>query len=321
MDRLGARPRRFLTPVAMFEVVAQAALIIVCGIAWRIMNPAGLDAAVARRAITGLVYYLLLPALVLSVMWRAPLGVEAFQIAGLALLGLLTALATAWVWYQVRRTPSTQTGALLLAAVFPNAIYLGLPVLEQTLGPWARSVALQYDLFACTPFLLTVGVMIARRYGVHEDKEKAWKALLKVPPVWAAILGISLNKIQVPLTDWMANFLNMLASGVVPLMLISLGLGLYWPKQWTHQLGLIVPAVVIKIALAPLVVWSGALVLGTSPELRVAVVLEAAMPSMLLGVVLCDRFGLDTRLYAETVTVTTLLALGSLPLWYWLVAM
>lgn len=304
----------------MFEVVAQAALIIVCGIAWRIMNPVGLDPAVARRVITGLVYYLLLPALVLSVMWRAPLGLEVFQIAGLAFLGMLSALAMAWGWYQARRTPSAQAGALLLAAVFPNVIYLGLPVLEQTLGPWARGVALQYDLFACTPFLLTVGVMIARRYGVHEDNESIWKALLKVPPLWAAVLGIGLNETQVPLTEWMANFLNMLASGVAPLMLISLGLGLYWPKQWTHQLGLIVPAVVIKIALAPLIVWSGALALGTSPELRIAIVLEAAMPSMLLGVVLCDRFGLDTRLYAETVTVTTLLALGSLPLWYHVVA-
>lgn len=304
----------------MFEVVAQAALIIACGIAWRTMNPAGLDPATARRVITGLVYYLLLPALVLSVMWRAPLGIEVLQIAGLALLGMLAALAIAWAWYQARGAAPTQTGALLLAAIFPNVTYLGLPVLEKTLGPWARGVALQYDLFACTPFLLTGGIMLARRYGLHEDHENIWKALLKVPPLWAAILGIGLNELGVPLTDWTAEFLNMLASGVAPLMLISLGLGLYWPQQWRQHAGLIAPAVAIKLALAPLIVWSGALVLGTTPDLRTAIVLEAAMPSMLLGVVLCDRYGLDTRLYAETVTATTLLALISLPLWFEFVA-
>jgi len=45
-------------------------------------------------------------------------------------------------------------------------------------------------------------------------------------------------------------------------------------------------------------------------------VLEAAMPSMVLGLVLCDRFRLDTTLYALAVTVTTLLSLLSLPLWF-----
>lgn len=304
----------------MFEVVAQAALIIVCGIAWRWMNPIGMDPAVARRAITGLVYYLLLPALVLSVMWRAPLGWEVLQVAGLALVGLVFALACAWIWYRMRGTAPTRTGAMLLAATFPNATYLGLPVLEKTLGPWARGVALQYDLFACTPFLLTAGVMLARHYGVHDDRESPWKALLKVPPLWAAALGIALNELGVPLNDWTAGFLGMLASGVVPLMLISLGLGLYWPRQWREHTGLIAPAAAIQLALTPLLVWGGTHLVGTTPDLRTAIVLEAAMPSMLLGVVFCDRYGLDTQLYAETVTVTTLLALVSLPLWYHLVA-
>ena len=47
------------------------------------------------------------------------------------------------------------------------------------------------------------------------------------------------------------------------------------------------------------------LLLGMEGPLRTAVVLEAAMPSMVLGLVLCDRFGLDTHLYAEIVVLTT----------------
>jgi predicted permease len=43
------------------------------------------------------------------------------------------------------------------------------------------------------------------------------------------------------------------------------------------------------------------------------------MPSMVLGIVFCDRYGLDTALYAAAVTVTTALSLITLPFWYgWL---
>jgi predicted permease len=37
---------------------------------------------------------------------------------------------------------------------------------------------------------------------------------------------------------------------------------------------------------------------------------------MALGVVLCDRYGLNSGIYATAVTVTTLLSIVTLPLWY-----
>jgi len=40
------------------------------------------------------------------------------------------------------------------------------------------------------------------------------------------------------------------------------------------------------------------------------------MPSMVLGIVICDRFNLDTSLYAAAVTVTTAMSLLTLPLWH-----
>ena len=43
---------------------------------------------------------------------------------------------------------------------------------------------------------------------------------------------------------------------------------------------------------------------------------EAAMPCMVLGLVICDRFKLDTALYASVVTFTTALSMISLPVWF-----
>ena len=70
----------------------------------------------------------------------------------------------------------------------------------------------------------------------------------------------------------------------------------------------------------PLIAYGSSLLLHLDEQLRSAVVLEAAMPSMALGVVICDRYGLNSGLYAAAVTTTTLLSIITLPLWYgWLV--
>lgn len=303
----------------MQQVLIQMAALIACGVAWRYIKPPGLSADTARRVLTGLVYSVLLPALVLLVLWRAPLSWDALRIAAVAASGVLAGLAAAYLAYRLHATPKTITGAMLLAAAFPNVTYLGLPVLEKTFGPWARSVAIQYDLFACTPLLLTVGILIARAYGAHEERENPFVGLLKVPPLWAAVAALTLNGANVPLPAGLEQWLQTLANGVVPLMLISLGMALTWDPHYLQRLPLVVPVLIIQLLFMPLVAWGMAVGLGLGGDLLVATVLEAAMPCMVLGLVLCDRYRLDTQLYATTVTLSTALSLFTLPLWYaWL---
>ncbi len=183
---------------------------------------------------------------------------------------------------------------------------------------WARAVAIQFDLFAATPLLLSVGVMLASRYGDNKVAGSIIIELLKVPPIWAALGGVALNYLQVPMGAWLHQLLEMLAAGVVPLMLFSTGLALRWVSGWRNRLSAAVPVIVIRLLLAPVLVLALAFMLALDDELRTAVVLEAAMPSMVLGLVICDRFGLDTRLYAEIVVLSTALAAITLPLWFML---
>jgi len=135
----------------MTEILIQAAILILAGTLWNGFRIGGQDPQLVRRAIGDLVYFMLLPALVLAVLWSAPLGLDSLRIAAAAAAGVLAGLLLAALWYGLRGTQPTRTGALVLAAGFPNATYLGLPVLKHTLGPWAASIAIQYDLFALPP--------------------------------------------------------------------------------------------------------------------------------------------------------------------------
>ncbi|WP_455208903.1 AEC family transporter [Kaarinaea lacus] len=294
--------------------------LILCGIVWRIVKPAGLEHAQTRKVLTTLVYYLLLPALVLSVLWKAELGGNSLVIVIAAASGVFMGLLLAFFSCRLCKAQSAISGAIILAVAFPNATYLGLPVLEATFGKWARSVAIQYDLFACTPILFTVGILLAAHYGsAQQQRLNIARELARIPALWAAILAVVFNALNVPQPEVIGGLLTLLERGVVPLMLFSLGLSLEWNRKSVSYLRPLIPVVALRMFVVPALVLFLVNWLGLDGEWRAAVVLEAAMPTMVLGIVVCDRFNLDVGIYATAVTVTTVVSMATLPLWYqWL---
>jgi len=303
----------------MHTVILHMTALIACGVAWRLFRPGGLDADRTRQVLTGLVYYLLLPALVIQVLWQAPLGISSIGIAISAAVGVLACIALSSLICRRCNHDGSVTGAVVLAASFPNATYMGLPVLESLYGDIGRSIAIQYDLFACTPLLLTVGILIARIYSDQDGKQGGavplWQSLIRVPPLWAALAGVLLNLSGVAMPVALDQWLELLAAGVIPLMIFSLGLSLRWDTIDMKRLPTVIPIVLLQLFIAPLLVWGTAQGVGLEGVMLVGTVMEAAMPSMVIGIVLCDRYGLDTGLYAAAVTLTTLLSLVTLPLW------
>ena len=301
----------------MQEVIIISAILIVAGVVWRVLKPQGLDADQLRGSLTGIVYNLLLPALVLGVLWRAELTASSFVIVLMAAVGVFCGMGLIWLWLKLFPQPLPATGALLLAAAFPNATYMGLPVLESVLGESARAIAIQYDLLACTPILLSVGILIAIHFGESKEREPhIIKNLLRVPPLWAAIMGLTLNLTEVVQPQILQQLFQMLGNGVVPLMLFSIGLSLRWRADWSRQINQVLPVVAIQLVLTPAIIFWLVPLFAVGAKIEMALVLEAAMPSMVLGIVLADRYKLDSHLYAMTVTATTALSLLTLPLWY-----
>jgi predicted permease len=300
----------------VLEVILQMTGLLVCGVIWRIVQPAGLEYKQTRTVLTSLVYYLLLPALVLSVLWQAQLGSNSLLIALAAATGVIAGLLLTIFTCRACKTQAAQTGAIILAVAFPNVTYMGLPVMEATFGPWARSIAIQYDLFACTPLLFTLGILIASRLGSSDSKRSHFTELMRIPALWAAILAVLLNLLAVPMPTLIKGWLQLLERGVVPLMLFSIGLSLEWQQTRLRLLPRLLPLIALRLFIIPLIVMGVAGLLGFTGEWRAAIVMEAAMPSMVLGIVICDRFNLDVSLYASAVTITTLLCLFTLPMWY-----
>jgi predicted permease len=292
-------------------------LIMACGAAWRFAKPAGLSAEQTRQVLTAVVYYLLLPALVLEVLWTADIGWHSFQYTLLGMGCIVIAMLCLWIVGALFKFEDRRLGAMILAAAFPNVTYLGLPVLEQAFGSWARSVVMQMDLFSATPLLFTVGALIAKHYGeVGVEKQKSLWLFFNSPPFWAAAVAVLLNVNGIVAPVWLLGLLQKLSVAVVPLMLFSLGLALSWQAVSVRNIPYVLPVIIIKMLLMPIVAM---VIVGFLPlafDYKAAAVLDLAMPSMVLGIVICDRYRLDSSLYAMAVTITTVISLISLPFWY-----
>jgi predicted permease len=301
----------------MHSTLIQMSLLMVSGVGWRLFKPLGLSAEETRKVLTTAVYYLFLPAMVLEVLWTAELGSRTFHFMVLGIASILFGAFCLWLLGLMFKIEHKSLGAILLASAFPNVTYMGLPVLEQTFGTWTRSVVIQMDLFAASPLLFTLGIIVARHYGKggSEKRQAVW-FFLNAPPFWAAGVAVMLNLYGLNPPVWLIGTLKLLSGAVVPLMLFSLGLALSWKAVRVRSIPYIIPVVVIKLVLMPLFAIILVDQLTMPNNYKAAAVLDLAMPSMVLGIVLCDRYQLDSSLYAMAVTITTGLSLISLPFWF-----
>lgn len=294
----------------------QMAVLIGIGIVWQFHAPQHITVVSHRRALTDLVFHILLPALVLNVMWQVPLNLTSLKISVTAITSIAVSFGLMYFLLKVMNVSAAQKGALLIAATFPNSTYLGLPVTAQALGDWSQGIVLKYDLFACTPLVLTAGVLIANHFGHHQSELHPFKALLKVPPLWALAIAVVFNLAGVAQPLPVHNALALLAGGVVPLMLIALGMSIRWDTLRLSYLPMLLPVCVIALVVAPMVAYGLSTLLAMPADVVTVSVILAGMPTMIFGIVLCERYGLDSGLYAAAVFLTTLLSIGSLTVWF-----
>jgi malate permease and related proteins len=299
----------------MVATIFQLFIIIFAGMIWRVVSPGTLSPEQMRTALSALVFYFLLPALALLVAWTATWQRELFYVSLVAIMAVLVGFALMMGVGRVMRLASSQTGALVLAAAFGNVTYLGLPVLESLFGNWARVVVVQYDLFANTPLLFSLGVYIGVRYGHDSHGVSGIQNFVRLPYLWTALVGLCLNLLDLPPPALVLSLLEKLSAMIAPLMLFAIGLAMRVQEITLKNMMLVAPVALIQLVLVPALVYFPAVGIGLEGQWLQAVILEAAMPVMLLGLVLCDRFQLDAGLYAIAATLSTLVSLLTLPLW------
>jgi predicted permease len=179
----------------MQKVLLEIGLIILAGVLFKQVMPAEVNTVSLKKAINASVFNIFLPALCVIVVYRAKIDIDTLLLSPSALLTLTFTLALSFAIYTLlgRRLNigPKEKGTLILASIFGNNLYLGLPVITCLYGQEAGKYVLFYSFFGSTLFLWTVGVAVASHYGRSEPfrVSKSIKTILSLSPTWS--LGLA----------------------------------------------------------------------------------------------------------------------------------
>ncbi|MEW5736446.1 MAG: AEC family transporter [Thermodesulfobacteriota bacterium] len=299
----------------MITVFLSLAAIALVGSMLRHILP-GVDIDGFRKNINRLVLFTILPALIFNVVYRAEIGKDFILVPLSAATGILSALALALAAFRFLPLQNRTKGALILGSAFSNVTYLGLPVLMGVFSAIPDKIAVVSVLYEVTtsPLLLSVGVFIAVWFG----KKRSYgpfdyvKRICKLPPLWALGIVLAVKLLSVPVPAFLLQACKTLSAAAAGLMILSLGMALRFKR--IEHLKPIAISVVLQLAFLPFVVFHTGRLVGLTGPFYEAAVIEAAMPTQLLTLVVADEFDLDTEALAQTIFITTVLSLGTIPL-------
>lgn len=234
------------------------------------------------------------------------------------LLGFgLTLLSMGAGWYVARSLGLTIGHGLrtfAMAVGLTNYGYLPIPIMDAMFGPESRAVLLVHNV-GVEAAIWTVGVLVV----TGTSPRQGWRKLINAPIIALIVALIAnLTGAAAQLPAVVTNLVHGLALCAIPLGLLMTGVSLQPhlddPKQ------LVNPRVTLTAWLVRLLVlpWLFLLVarwLPCSVELKRVLVVQAAMPSAVISIIIARIYGGQPLVAVQIILGTTALALFTIPFW------
>lgn len=260
---------------------------------------------VSARPLAHVGFFVLSPCLVYQIIVESHLPLDAFlRMAGFAVASLgILGLGVGLLAHRLRWSRSL-TAAVVLAVLLPNAANYGLSV---NLFAFGEAGLAQASLFFVTSAVLsyTVGVVVAStgRVGVG----RALAGLPRVPAVWAVVAAFAMVHWGWTLPFPATRAVNLLADACIPVFLLVLGMQLHGASG-RGRMGPLALATGTRLVGGVAAGLFFAWVFGLHGAARQAGVLEAAMPSAVINIILATEYDVEPAFVTSVVFVTTLLS-------------
>lgn len=292
---------------SLIGVIGGLLALVAVGVALRV---SGLLSAEDSRPLNTVLMYVALPALIFSSVHRATLDPKLGMLPAIAWVVVLVGLAIGWVLARLLKLEGPTAGAFIMACVFGNTGYMGYPVASALMGDAGLVRAIFSDVFGNTAAVISVGSLVAGYYGAGDVKVNPLKEIMTFPPFIALAAALALHAVPIP--DLVTSWLDGLGMVVIPVIMISVGLSLK-PRALKDHLSLASVVVLVKLVALPLIAFGlGTLLLDDPDSQRVAII-EAGVPTMMLLVIMGQRYKLDTDFIASAILATMVGAVVTIP--------
>lgn len=224
------------------------------------------------------------------------------------LISFLTGVV-AYLWTKGKGFSKKVSWSIIIPTAMLNSGFMGYPIALGIFGQEGMVRAVFYDMGS---ILVFIGLGIILMFIFKGDYRDILKRALIFPPLWGIILGIMANYLQIPLGGVISGVLIYLSGAAIPLIMISLGLSLEF-RGIKENMGAASFVSLVRLIISPLIALMVVTMVGLGGLEKTVTLLEAAMPSAMLSMVLAITYDLDVKLTAACVFCSTVLSLISLP--------
>jgi predicted permease len=249
--------------------------------------------------------YIAVPCLVVTSMLSSPIVIrDAVKLWVSCLLIIAGTFVLARFVFAFGRTTHS---ALYLPIIFGNAVNIPFPIIYMAFG--AEGLASAALVYMPNGLLIySLGIYIA---AGNEGFRKGLREALRIPLIYAAVLGLVLNLAGVTLPALMMDSLKFVGQAGIPLVLLVLGMNI--SRIRLSHFPLTVVAGVLRMgggfAFGLLAVW----LLGLTGIPRAVVLFDAAMPSAVFTALAATKYKNEAELVSSVVLVTTLASIVVIP--------
>ncbi|MCE8553273.1 AEC family transporter [Ruegeria pomeroyi] len=283
--------------VTVLEIVAPVFLLAAVGFGW-----VRLGFEYRLQFVTRLGTMLAVPCLIFVALMKT--DIPGGDLSRFTLASALAILVLTVVFGLIVRASGLDRRTYLPPLLFGNTGNLGLPLCMFAFGVEGLSYAVVF---------FSLSALWSFSYGIHVVAgQGSLSKVAREPMVWATLLGALFLTQGWQTPRFLTNALELIGQMAVPLMLITLGVAI--ARLSIRRIGQAVGLSILKLAVCFPIGWLVAQGFGLSGPALGVLVVQMSVPAAVSAYLLAERFGADAEAVAGMVMVSTLLAVGALPL-------
>jgi len=258
---------------------------------------------ISLEPIIEVLLYLTIPALVISSLSRKKLVLD--DLAVVSLSAVIVILATgllAFIFLTVVKKRDLR--GFYLPVMFMNSGNMSFPLALLAFGPDGLTVAILYYI-AVSLMVYSLGIYIAKGKGGLAE-------MFRLPLIYAALIGISLNLGEIRLPEPVITTFDMLGAATIPVMQVSLGYGLHSARL--AYPGISLAGTVLRIGGGVAIAWAVVTLFGIEGLNQKIILLSSGMPAAVINFVVSHRYNVNSDLVASTVALSTIFSIVTTPL-------
>lgn len=232
---------------------------------------------------------------------------ESFNRVSLLLLGMLSLIFPFLTW--IAKTKQNKA-TIIICFLFGNAAFLGIPLITSINENLAQLATLNASMMLFWVFSL--GLILVEWFTLEQPNlKKILLGLFKNPLLLSVIFGIGFNFLNIEIPQVILSPIQMTGKAVSPMVMLMIGIFIAsHPPKKLSEIKSPVFFSVFKLLIFPII---GLSLFALNEKQELSSIVQFAMPAAITPFAMADRYKLDKVFICNSIIVSTILSLFTLP--------